>query len=251
VKHLVVATILAASLNFAAAQNPPALTDENSSLYLGYYLEDAINNPEDPTPGALLLRLPKTDAAFAGALYFTFVGCQTESWGEIEGRLERGTLRGNWSGAVDGSPQRGSFSGELDPQTGMFSGVFDNSQGKQFREIPDCISYHIAARGTWEMFTPENLQEGDVALSTRWPFVEWRAPSPDSILLLYVLDQSLLGSAEPHRAVVAQVIAMPGENRQRLPASKLRSGREYLIVGMAFDAQMKPIGRGSVKVTRQ
>lgn len=249
-KTLLLAVAFTISLTGAFAQNAPVLTDENSDLYLGYYFEDPVNNPEDPTPGALLLRLPKTDSAFAGSLYFTFVGCQSESWGQIEGRLDHGELQGRWSGPVDGVPQRGSFRGEFDQATGQYAGTFDNAGGKQFREIPDCTSYYIAARGTWQMFTPASLRQGNLPLNARWPYVEWRVPSP-MVILVYVLDKSLLNGAEPHRAVVAQFVVEPGENRQRLPISKMTEGREYLVIGMAFDQEMRPAGRGSVTVTKR
>lgn len=252
VKALLLSAALASSLITAFAQTtPPALTAENSDLYFGYYLEDPVNNPEDPTPGALLLRLPKTDSAFAGALYFTFVGCQTESWGHIQGRLERGRLQGQWSGNVDDSPQNGTFQGQFDPQTRLYSGTFDNARGKQFREIQNCISYHIAARGTWQMFTPENLCQGNFPLTARWPYVEWREAPVEAFVLLYVLDQSLLNEADPQRAVVEQVIVEPGDTRHRLPTSKLREGQEYTVIAMAFDQEMKPIGRSSITVTRR
>lgn len=249
-KKLLLVVAFVISLTIASAQSGPALTAENSDLYFGYYVEDAVNNPEDPTAGALLLRLPKTDSAFAGALYFTFVGCQSESWGNVEGRLERGRLQGRWSGLVDDLPQHGSFLGQFDPHTSRYAGTYDNAGGKQFREIRDCISYHIAARGTWEMFTPENLRQGNLALTARWPHVEWESPIA-MYLLVYVLDQTLLTGANPQQAVVAQFMAMPGENRQRLPASKMQAGREYLVVGMAFDREMRPVGRGSVTVAKR
>lgn len=249
-KTLLLVVFSVISLTAGYAQGGPPLTNENSDVYFGYYVEDAANNPEDPTPGALLLRLPKADAAFSGALYFTFVGCQTENWGRIEGRLEQGVLQGNWSGLVDDLPQNGSFRGRFDPQDSRYAGTYDNAQGKQFRQIGDCISYHIAARGTWEMFTPESLRQGNLSLTARWPNVEWES-SVATFLLVYVLDKTLLDGADPQQAVVAQFVAMPGEDRQPLPTRKMKAGREYLVVGMAFDREMKPIGRGSVTVTKR
>ena len=159
-------------------------------------------------------------------------------------------IQGNECGPVDGVPQHGTFRGEFDQSTGQYAGTFDNAGGKQFREIPDCTSYYIAARGTWQMFTPQSLRQGNLSLSARWPNVEWESPIP-LILLIYVLDKSLLSGPNPQSAVVAQFVVEPGENRQRLPASKMQAGREYTVVGMAFDREMRPMGRGSIAVTKR
>jgi hypothetical protein len=250
-KTLVFAVALAISLNSAFAGNGPTLTDENSDLYFGYYVEDPVNNPEDPTPGALLLRLPKTDAAFSGALFFTFIGCQSESWGHIEGELKQGKLQGKWSGAVDDIPQDGTFQGKFDAQAAQYAGTYDNSKGKQYREIPNCITYHIAARGTWQMFKPGSLADGNLSLNAQWPYVLCPTSPKQQIILLYVLDKKLLNSADPQNAVLAQFLVLPNQSRQRLPTAKMQEGHEYLVVGMAFDAEMKPVGRGSVTVTKR
>ena len=249
-KTFLLTATLAILPGFAFAESAPELTDENSDLYFGYYIEDPVNNPEDPTPGALLLRLPKTDAAFAGALYFTFVGCQTENWGQIEGRLDHGKLEGNWSGSVDDIPQHGTFLGQFDPKTAQYAGTYDNALGKQYREIPNCITYHIAARGTWQMFKPGSLREGNLSLNAQWPYVLCPS-SPNQVLLLYVLDKKLLDGANPQDAVLGQYLVLPNQGRQRLPTAKMHEGHEYLVVGMAFDSEMKPVGRGSVTVTKR
>ena len=250
-KTLLLAITLAVLPNFAFAQSGPELTDENSDLYLGYYVEDAANNPEDPTPGALLLRLPKTDAAFSGALFFTFVGCQSESWGHIEGRLEQGKLQGKWSGNVDDLPQHGTFQGQFDSRTSQYAGTYDNAGGKQYREIPNCITYHIAARGTWQMFKPDSLREGNLSLNAQWPYVVCPSSPNQQVVLLYVLDKKLLNGADPQNAVLGQYLILPHQGRQRLPTTKMQEGHEYLVVGMAFDSEMKPVGRGSITVTKR
>jgi hypothetical protein len=250
-KTAVVAVALTMALNIARAENAPELTDENSDLYLGYYVEDAANNPEDPMPGALLLRLPKADAAFSGALYFTFIGCQSESWGHIEGRLEQGKLQGKWSGTVDDIPQHGTFQGQFDPRSSQYAGTYDNAAGKQYREIKNCITYYIAARGTWQMFKPGSLREGNLSLKAQWPYVLCQPASNNQVVLLYVLDKKRLGDAHPQDAVLAQYLVLPNQARQRLPTVKMQEGREYLVVGMAFDSEMMPAGRSSIIVTRK
>jgi hypothetical protein len=63
----------------ASAQSAPG------GLYIGYYHEDPISNPEDPVPGALYLSLPAGDSSFAGKMFFTYLGCQTSSVGSISG----------------------------------------------------------------------------------------------------------------------------------------------------------------------
>ena len=80
-----------------------------TGLYVGYYQEDPITNPEDPTPGSIYLSLPAGDSAFSGSMFFTYVGCQSENLGTIAGTKAGPSLKGEWGGSVDGTAQKGSF----------------------------------------------------------------------------------------------------------------------------------------------
>src|ERR1700730_1147535 len=82
------------------------------SLYVGYYQEDPVDNPEDPTIGAVYLNLPKAGGAFSGNMFFTYVGCQHTNVGTITGNLAGAHLQGTWTGTVDGTAQNGSFIGD-------------------------------------------------------------------------------------------------------------------------------------------
>jgi len=80
----VLAAGLAALLSAAPLAAPAAAGPDG--LYVGYYQEDPASNPEDPTPGSIYLSLPAGDNAFAGSMFFTYVGCQTSNVGLVSGR---------------------------------------------------------------------------------------------------------------------------------------------------------------------
>ena len=122
-------------------------------------------------PGAFVLNLPSTDSAFNGSMYFTYVGCQTSNVGNVSGTKAGNTLSGTWSGTVDGSAQSGPYNGTYDPVAGYYQGVYSNSGGKQFKSIPDCIEYHIAPNGTWEMFAVEQNQPSTFNVAVAGPSV--------------------------------------------------------------------------------
>jgi hypothetical protein len=121
-------------------------------LYVGYCQEDPATNPEDPTMGAIHLRLPDADGSFSGGMDFSYVGCQSESSGSVAGARQGPSLQGTWSGAVDGRPQEGAFAGNWSAAAGGYVGMYTVAAGKQHVVVPSCIEYFIAPRGTFELF---------------------------------------------------------------------------------------------------
>jgi hypothetical protein len=69
---LLTAAFLFGFSSFAEAQAP-------GGLFVGYYHEDPVTNPEDPFPGALYLNLPSANGTYAGTMFFTYFGCQKVS----------------------------------------------------------------------------------------------------------------------------------------------------------------------------
>ncbi len=179
----------------ASAQAAPG------GLYLGYYHEDRATNPEDAMPGAVHFALPEGDAAFSGTLFFTYVGCQSASLGAIEGTKAGLALAAQWSGPVDGTPQQGALQGTYDPAVGSYSGTYTVAGGKQFFNIPSCISYYIAPGGTWEVFpvgvnSPPTFEVSLVGTVASWPAVAGGAE-----VLLSIIDTTVAANPAGGNAV--------------------------------------------------
>lgn len=221
----------------AVAQAKPA----PGGLYLGYYQEDPLANPEDPTPGAFVLRLPDKDEAFAGAMYFTFVGCQTSNVGKVEGKKAGQKLAGNWSGTVDGSAQSGAYEGWYSAATGAYKGTYSNAGGKQYRDISGCIQYYIGPKGSWEMFSAERSYPESFQINVTGNTVS--LPSQPGVLmtLVYVVDESLAKNAGAN-PIVYQT-AVPGAAKTvKLDKARLKPGTEYLVVALVNNAKVQRAG---------
>ncbi len=199
-------------------------------LYVGYYQEDAVNNPEDPVPGALYLRLPQGDSTFSGDMYFTYIGCQTENVGTISGDKNQLDLVGNWAGTVDGLAQRGGYVGRFQPALGIYQGTYTNAGGKQFRDLSPCIIYSIAALGTWELFpvgqtfTSSATPQG---VSINGNTVSWSAPADTLACLISVIDQATAQVASGN-AIRWQTIVSGAQSSTSIPSTVLQSGRTYI-----------------------
>lgn len=204
-------------------------------LYVGYYQEDPRSNPEDPMPGAFVLTLPEKDAAFSGAMYFTFVGCQKSNVGAVKGVKAGAGLSGNWSGTIDGSAQSGPYSGTWDKASGAYRGTYSNAGGKQFKDIPGCIQYYIGPNGSWEMFAAGQSQPASFKLAVSNGQVSWPAVANTAMTLVYVVDPEVAqaGSANP----IAYQTILPGAGtRVGLQGAKLVKGKEYIVVALANTA---------------
>jgi len=227
---------------------PPASAP--GGLYVGYYAEDPTNNPEDPTLGVLHLALPANDAAFAGAMFFTYVGCQTSNVGAISGNRAGNTLAGNWSGTIDGSAQSGTYGGSYNASSRLFSGTYTVAGGKQARDLTPCISYFIAANGTWQLLpvgrsVPDNF-DIDVTGST----VQWTNPANTALTLVAVLDeaQAVLGQASAARFQAVDTGGLQSLNLTAVPG--LTAGTRYVVTVGTVNAQRQRLAAGSIVITR-
>jgi hypothetical protein len=147
------------------------------TLFVGYYVEDAGNNPEDPTIGAVLMRLPSVDGSFAGQMPFSYAGCAAGSdVGAIAGNRSGNTFAGQWNGTMDGSAVGGAFGLMADVSDGTYSGSYTNTAGKQVIAVGAC-SYYVAARGTVKLFPVDSSSpaafvisvSSTTALTLNWP----------------------------------------------------------------------------------
>jgi hypothetical protein len=199
-------------------------------LYVGYYQEDAVNNPEDPTIGTLYLRLPQDDGAFSGDMYFTYVGCQTQNIGTISGNKNQLDLVGSWSGTVDNLAQSGNYVGRFQPALGVYQGTYTNAGGKQFRDLRPCITYFIAALGTWELFRLGQTFSPNSTLpsaSVSGNIVSWIAPAGTEGCLISAIDLAAAQSGSGN-ATVWQEIVLGATASATIPTNVLQPGRSYI-----------------------
>ena len=225
---------------FATAAGPSA----PGGLYVGYYQEDPLTNPEDPMPGAFVLNLPENDAAFEGAMFFTFVGCQRSNVGVVKGNKAGYALSGTWSGNIDNSAQSGPYQGSYDPASGYYKGVYSNSAGKQFKDIPGCIQYYIGPNGSWEMFAVEQSQPAGFNVSVSPSKVSWSRVPNAAMTLVYLIEPGLAkaGGANPIKfqtVVPAQVTSFS------IPAGGLTKGKEYIAAALITDGKARRLAFAS------
>lgn len=225
---------------FATAAGPSA----PGGLYVGYYQEDPLTNPEDPMPGAFVLNLPENDAAFEGAMFFTFVGCQRSNVGVVKGNKAGYALSGTWSGNIDNSAQSGPYQGSYDPASGYYKGLYSNSAGKQFKDIPGCIQYYIGPNGSWEMFAVEQSQPAGFNVSVSPSKVSWSRVPNAAMTLVYLIEPGLAkaGGANPIKfqtVVPAQVTSFS------IPAGGLTKGKEYIAAALITDGKAKRLAFAS------
>ncbi len=213
------------------AMSPPG------GLYVGYYAEDPVNNPEDPTYGAFQLRLPEGNAEFSGSMYFTYVGCQTSNVGSISGVKSGLDIGGSITGDVDGLAQNGTYAGLYDPAALRYSGTYALEGGRQYRDLRPCIEYYIAANGTFEMFPPGASVPADFGVTVNGRTIQWSSVAGAQQTLVYVLNAADTGASNP--VLWQQLVS--GTTATALPPSvALVAGTEYLAaVAVASGTQQR------------
>ena len=226
----------------AAPDAPP------SGLYVGYYAEDPVTNPEDPTYGAFQLFFPEDAADFAGSMFFTYEGCQSSNVGAVRGSRVGGSISGLFAGDVDGVPQHGRYQGAFDSVTHSYSGTYSIDGGKQYRNLLPCIDYYIAPNGTFEMHRVGESQPRDFRVSMNGRNVQWSSLNGAGLTLVYVLDP-VASTARP--ATTNPVIwqgLLEGASVLTLPATvSLRSGTEYIAAVAVGAMNQRPMAFGSVR----
>lgn len=215
-----------------------------NDLYIGYYLEDPIANPEDPLPGSLHLSIPKTDGNFAGELFFTYVGCQTQNIGTVSGSKTGDTLNGLWSGNVDMTQQDGTFAGERD-SNGFYSGSYTVTKGKQFIDIDDCIEYFIAPFGTWYLFPVLEESSDDDLISVDSEAIEW-TPVANSVFTQCQLVELNQDNCAVAATSVWQEIQLSNTQTIELPKTLLASSNSYALSCAQFDENGNPLAFSKV-----
>lgn len=251
VQHLLCALSVAA----LSACGGGASSDDDTApggLYIGYYQEDAANNPDDPMPGSYYLQLPEGNAPFAGAMSFTYVGCENANVGTVSGRKSGLNLAGDWTGTVDGTAVGGTYSGAYDAANTRYSGTYRNSGGKVHISGCDDFEYDVAALGTWEMFPVESRSPSDFNVNVTASNVSWADVPGVSRWLVSVYDVARSASGSEgvtHQAVIDAVSGSATDQTVTLASLGLTSGRAYVLAVTAFSSSNQRVGYTSQRYT--
>lgn len=225
----------------------PGSASAASGLYVGYYAEDPVSNPEDPAFGAFSLVLPSGGAgSLYGTMVFTYAGCQSINAGAVVGTQQGPTLSGRWSGDVDGSLQSGTFRGSYDPAAAAYTGVYDNGGGKQTRDLSPCIRYTIAPNGTWELFPVSVGVPSGFAVTVNGRTVSWTGAT-GAAALVYLLD---VASAQSGGNPVVWQTVVGSQTSVDMPSSVPQfTGRAYVAAVAVADASARRASFGSTRFT--
>lgn len=235
------------------AADPAAAASAPGGIYVGYYAEDPTTNTEDPTVGAVSVNLPDGNAGFDGAMYFTYVGCQTQNVGNITGTKADAGLSGTWAGTVDGTHQSGGLMATYQSATQSFQGTYTVDGGKQHITIPDCggepFEYYIAPNGTFELFPEGASLPADFTVTESSGIIHWGSMPSAQYALVYVADPArLMAGASP--VVWQQVVPDPTLGQLLIPdGAHLEKGKSYIAVVVLGDASGQRIGFSSHRFT--
>ena len=191
--------------------------------------------------------LPEGDAAFSGAMSFTYVGCGSADVGAVSGNKSGTALTGQWSGTVDGHVVGGPYSGRFEAATARYSGTYTNSGGKV--PVPEC-GHSIAAYGTWEMVATEARSPADFVANASSGQVGWTDVAGTAYWLASVYD--VVKAQGGTDAVVAQNVILAQSNsaaEQTVSLAGLTSGRAYVLAVTAFNGNYQRIGYTSLRYT--
>jgi hypothetical protein len=222
------------------------IADKNQfGIYIGYYQESSKNNPEDPMPGSFYINIPETSKDFSGAMAFTFVGCQSHNVGHVNGTKTDSKISGTWDGNVDGSIQKGKFSGAFDEKTQSYTGTYTNDGGKQFKDLRPCIQYYIAAEGTFVLAQAGGHAPSDFIATISNDRIIWPALSQAYYFLISVFDVKKAKQGDFDSVVHQEIIRSSGNNVANLPSRSLIKNNNYIVSVSGFSADGKQMGYSS------
>ncbi len=218
---------------------PAAGGPREARLYVGYYAEDPADNPEDPTIGVVMFRVPGDDGPFAGQMPFSYVGCRAGTdTGTIAGTRSGRRIEGRWTGIMDERVTvGGSLEATYDAAADAFVGRFTNAQGK-VPVIDGPCRYAIAAGGSLQVWGDAARQPAGVSLAASGgvtPTFTWTGLPAGSLATVRVFDWACV-QADPGNAAcfvgesVPTTAGATGFPATFPSASALRPGAEYLVI---------------------
>lgn len=264
VAAIFLSSILSACGGGSDADRPPALPgsissdpsaaadDAPSGLMVGYYQEDASNNPEDPTPGTFYMNLPVRSGDYGGQMYYTYVGCQSENVGTISGNKKvDGDISGTWVGTVDGNPVGGPYDGQYNGLTGLYEGTYRNDGGKLYIQVEDCIDYHVAANGTFKLFPVEVSWPASFSLSKDdGDTVSWTHPADAAYTFVTVIDRAEALTNGTDAILYQNTLPVDPESADdAFDASGFRqAGRERIVVIVSLSRDRRLLAYSSIVI---
>ncbi len=219
---------------------------------VGYYQEDASNNPEDPMPGTFYMNLPVRSGDYSGQMYYTYFGCQDENVGTISGnKTVDGDISGTWAGTVDGNPVGGPYEGQYSGNTGLYEGTYQNTGGKLHIQIEGCVDYHVAAHGTFKLFPVEvswptsfSLSKGDGDI------VSWTHPADAAYTFVTVIDraQALTNGTDAILYQDTQLVDSASAGDAFDASGFRQAGRERIVVIVSLSGDRRLLAYSSIVI---
>jgi len=240
--YLLVPLFIVSACESVAPENNIPLPDPNdndpfSTLWFGYYQEDAVNNPEDPLNGLVYLNIPD-DGTFAGQLFFSYAGCDDNfDAGQVEGTISGSNINGSWEGIVDGESVGGSYTGQRSSDDTMYSGSYTNDNGKQNFECDQDFHYYVASNGNWFLFRSDNddAMEIIVEIIDKDASFTWSDIPNTAIYRFVIIDQDCLEEKQDLELCLvwggdASFNSLEyDEGNGDIPATPLIKGNDYVI----------------------
>ncbi len=241
---------LLGSLGWACPANstPTPTAAAPGGLYVGYYQEDPLGDPQGALPGAFVMTLPDNDAAFRGAMFFSVAGCPGSMASAVRGVKAGNALSGSWSGDVDGNNRAGPWQGSYDKDAGVYQGLYGNADGLQRTANDGCISHYIAPHGNWEMFPALHAQPLDFHAGVVNGSLRWTAMPGTALALVYFVDVGL-AQAGMDNPIAHQVILKGAPTRFALADAALVSGRDYIAVTVLSNSAARRVAFASSRFT--
>lgn len=212
-------------------------------FWYGYYFENPLTNPEDPTPGFVYLQIPES-GAFEGEMYFSFVGCDdTFDVGQVSGTVSANSLDGSWQGMVDGAAVGGNYTGELNAQGDEYNGTYTNANGKVEIVCNEDDSIFVAPDGTWFLGESDQNNELNIQVeTTSTPLnASWNDINGAFIYLYVLVDAECLSNGGDLESCLmwsgnTLTPSFTYGQGSEVPAKPLVSGGNYLLSISAVSA---------------
>jgi hypothetical protein len=197
-----------------------------------------------------VLNLPSSNTSFSGAMFFTYVGCQSENVGIVSGNKTDAGIAGNWSGSLDGVMNTGSYTGSWQAAKPVLQRYIYQCR---WQTIPRSASVHpvlhIAPNGSFEMFAAEKLIPDTFKISVTGRTLSWSNVNGSSVALVYVMNPQIVQTSG--NPVVWQTI-VPASGSVTIPQTvNLKAGSDYLVGVALTSDSLQRLAFGSKRFTAQ
>ena len=213
------------------------------SIYLGYYAEDPLDNPEDPVGGFISAILPES-GVFNADFLFSYLGCNGGiDSGQASGKRTQESLSGSWSGTADGARVTGKMTASHSGNS--FSGTYSVDGGKKrIGPFDSGCSYYIAGHGRFHLSAIGNnvATEGGNTSHIQFTCTDIRGSTGYAWAVAESDCLSTTGSISSCSNWNGFSYFKKMTLKQGTTIKQLRSDTEYVVGCIGFSAAGNPLG---------